>query len=192
VVEFIVRILKWNEEGTMAYKLRCENRTRVLGALRQGEYEAIATSGQSAVDALINLAIEVGVFEALEVIEVQREREGIPDELLLRALAVLPFVEAIGLSASAGRLFEDAAILLHLGFSLERVQNGFNRRYRGEGGKAEVSKPCHPEVLRQELARIDLKSLAAFRQAVIKRLFERDLIKGKTYALDGTSGSLDS
>ncbi|MEA3406501.1 MAG: hypothetical protein U9R48_00280 [Chloroflexota bacterium] len=103
----------------MTYKLRRENRAEVLEALRKGEYEAIATSGQSAVDALVHLAIEIGVFEALEVIEVEREREGIPDDLLLRTLSVLPFVEAIGLSASAGRLFEDAAILLQIGFSIE-------------------------------------------------------------------------
>ncbi|MEA3459894.1 MAG: transposase [Chloroflexota bacterium] len=169
----------------MTYKLRRENRAEVLEALRKGEYEAIATSGQSAVDALVHLAIEIGVFEALEVIEVRREREGIPDDLLLRTLSVLPFVEAIGLSASAGRLFEDAAILLQVGFSIEQVRNGFNQRHHGEG-KAKTSKPCHPEVLRQELARIDLESLATFRQAVIKQLFERDLVKGKTYALDGT------
>ena len=169
----------------MTYKLRRENRTEVLKALREGEYEAITTSGQSAVDALVHLAIEIGVFEALEVIEVEREREGIPDDLLLRTLSVLPFVEAIGLSASAGRLFEDAAILLQIGFSIEQVQNGFNQRHRGQD-KAQESKPCHPEVLRQELARIGVESLAAFRQAVVKRLFERDLVKGKTYAIDGT------
>ena len=142
----------------MTYKLRRENRTEVLKALREGEYEAIATSGQSAVDALVHLAIEIGVFEALEVIEVEREREGIPDDLLLRTLSVLPFVEAIGLSASAGRLFEDAAILLQIGFSIEQVQNGFNQRHRGQD-KAQESKPCYPEVLRQELARIDVESL---------------------------------
>lgn len=170
----------------MTYKLRRENRAEVLEALREGEYEAIATSSQGAVDALVHLAIEIGVFEALEVIEVEREREGIPDDLLLRTLSVLPFVEAIGLSTSAGHLFEDAAILLQIGFSIEQVQNGFNERHHGEEGKAETSKPCHPEVLRQELARIDLESLAAFRQMAIKQLFERNLVKGKTYALDGT------
>ncbi|MEA3408096.1 MAG: hypothetical protein U9R48_08465 [Chloroflexota bacterium] len=94
-------------------------------------------------------------------------------------------MEAIGLSASAGRLFEDAAILLQIGFSIEQVQNGFNQRHRGQD-KTEDSTACHPEVLCQELARIDLESLATFRRAVIEQLFERGLVKGKTYAIDGT------
>jgi hypothetical protein len=38
------------------------------------------------------LAIEIGVFQALSVIEITREREGIPDDLLLRTLAVPPFM----------------------------------------------------------------------------------------------------
>jgi len=170
----------------MTIELKRHDRAEVLEALRQGEYEAITTSRQGALDALVYLAIEIGVFEVLEVIEVERERAGIPDELLLRVLAVLPFVEAIGLSVAAGRLFEDAAILLQIGFSIEQVQNGFNQRHHGDKGKAETSKPCHPEVLRQELARIDLESLARFRQAAIKQLLERNLVKGKTYAIDGT------
>lgn len=170
----------------MTIKLKRHDRAAVLGALCRGEYEAIATSSQGALDELVYLAIEMGVFEALEIIEVERERAGIPDELLLRALAVLPFVEAIGLSAAAGCLFQDAAILLQIGFGIEQIQKGFNQRHHGERGKAHTSKPCHPEVLRQELARIDLDSLARFRQAAIQQLFERGLVKGKTYAIDGT------
>ena len=113
------------------------------------------------------LALELGVFEALELIEVDRKRGGIPDELLLRVLAVLPFVEAIGLSAAAGLLLADAAILLRLGFTIQQVQNGFNERHRGGAGKSEISKPCHPDVLREELARINPESIAAFRQRAI-------------------------
>jgi hypothetical protein len=170
----------------MTLELKRHDQAEALEALRRGEYEAITTSGQGALDELIHLALELGVFEALELIEVERERAGIPDELLLRVLAVLPFVEEIGLSAAAGQLLQDAAILLRLGFSIQQVQNGFNERHRSESGKAETSKPCHPEVLREELARIDPGSIAAFRQRVIEQLFERGLVKGKTYAIDGS------
>jgi len=171
----------------MDYVLRREDRAAVLKALQAGEYEAIATSGQTALDELAHLAIELGVFEALKLIQVRRDREGIPDELLLRAIAVLPFVEALGLSAAAGALFKDAAILLQLGYSIEHIQNGFNGRHRKPGG--EVSKamtPCHVEVLREELARLDGESLQAFRQACSQQLFARQLVKGRIYAIDGS------
>jgi hypothetical protein len=41
-------------------------------------------------------------------------------------------------------------------------------------------------VLRQEAARIDRKSLHPFRQRCIRPLFERHLVRGKTYAMDGS------
>jgi len=105
----------------MAYALRGQDQVGALAALESGEYEAIATSGQSVVDELVHLCVELGVFEALKSIVVRREREGIPDELLLRTIAVLPFVEALGLSSAAGEIFKDAAILLQLGYEIRAV-----------------------------------------------------------------------
>jgi len=42
------------------------------------EYEAIATTSQGALDELVHLAVELGVWEALKVIKVHRQRNGIP------------------------------------------------------------------------------------------------------------------
>jgi soluble P-type ATPase len=76
----------------MTLEVKRQDQAEVLEALRRGEYEAITTSGQGAMDELVYLALELGVFKALELIEVDRQRAGIPDELLIRVLAVLPFV----------------------------------------------------------------------------------------------------
>jgi hypothetical protein len=164
----------------MALEVKRHDQVDALEALERGEYEAISTSGQGALDELVHLALELGVFEALESVRVEQERAGNPDEQLLRVLAVLAFVEAIGLSAGAGLLSADAANLLCLGFGIQQVQNGFNKRHWAGAGKGEISKPRHPDVLREELARIDPGSMAAFRQQVIQQLFERGLVKGKT------------
>lgn len=169
----------------MTYDLKRKDRTAALQALKEGQYEAITTSGQGPLDELVHLAIELGVFEALELIQVHRERNGIPDALLLRTLAVLPFVEAIGLSAAAGRLFEDAAVLIRLGYTIQQLQEGFNQRHHGQA-KSDQSKPCHKEVLRQELARIDAASLEEFRKQCVKQLFKKKLVRGKLCAIDGT------
>ena len=92
----------------MSWEWHHQDRAHVLECLRRGEYEAIVTSRQSALDALAHLAYELGVLEAASQMRVTRARDGIPDDLLLRTLAVLPFVEALGLSAAADMLFEDA------------------------------------------------------------------------------------
>jgi hypothetical protein len=76
-----------------------------LECLQQGEYDARATTGQGALDELAHLTAELGVWDALEAIQVSRDREGIPDELLLRTLTILPFIEALSLSAAAETLF---------------------------------------------------------------------------------------
>jgi len=125
----------------MVYELKPRDQTAVLEALREGTYEAIATSSQGALDELVHLAIELEVFEALELLKVKRQREGIPDTLLLRTAAVLPFVGEIGLSVAAGRLLQDAAILLQLGYSVEHIQEGFNGRYRSEAGQEGKARP---------------------------------------------------
>jgi hypothetical protein len=171
----------------MGWEWRQQDRAAVLECLQRGEYEAIMTSRESALDALAHLAAELGVLEAVAVIEVSRQRSGIPDELLLRTLAVLPFVEAIGLSAAANSLFEDAAILLQLGYTAVQIQEGFNRR-RGDEyeEKSSASHPCHVDVLRQECARLEPESLAVFRRRCVGHLFERGVIRSKVYAVDGS------
>src|SRR3990172_13075547 len=111
----------------MAWEWRENNREQVLEALRKGEYEEILTSREGALDALAHLANELEVLDAVELIEVEREREGIPDGMLLRTLAIMPFVEALSLSAAANTLFEDAAVLLQLGYTAVNIQEGFNQ-----------------------------------------------------------------
>lgn len=171
----------------MAWEWRENNREKVLAALRQGEYEAILSSREGALDALAQLASELGVLDAVEMIQVERERDGIPDELVLRTLAVLPFVEAMSLSAAADTLFEDAAVLLQLGYTAVQIREGFNRRRgRDYKEKSKFSRPCHPDVLRGELQRIQVESLNAFRRRCVQALFEKGLIRSKLYAVDGS------
>lgn len=171
----------------MSWEWREHNRAKVLAHLQQGDYEAIVTSREGALDALAHLATELGVLEAVSLLEVERTREGIPDELLLRTACLLPFIEATGLSAASESLFADASILLQIGYTALEIQNGFNKRHGAEqASKGGDSLPCHPDVLRNELLRIKPESMAAFRRACIQRLAQKGLIKGKVYAVDGS------
>jgi hypothetical protein len=171
----------------MAWEWRENNREKVVSAIQRGEYEAILTSREGALDALAQLACELEVLEAVKLIEVERERNGVPDELVLRTLAVLPFVEAMSLSAAADTLFEDAGVLLQLGYTAVQIQEGFNqRRGKGQARKSGQSLPYHPDVLRAELQRIQVESLDAYRRHCVEVLYQRGLIRGKMYAIDGS------
>src|SRR2546421_12319852 len=90
----------------------------VAEALRRGERPDLATTMASGpLDELVALHEELGIFAIVDELEVQRTRAGVSDELLLRTLATLPFVEQASLSAATEVLFREPAVLLQLGWA---------------------------------------------------------------------------
>jgi len=159
----------------------------VAEALRRGEPPEMATTMASGpLDELVALHDELGVFSGLDSMWVERQRGGVDDRLLLRTLAVLPFLEAASLTAAAGLLFRDPAVLLHLGWSALQIQRGDNERYRGRQGRQAVSLPCSPETLRDELGRVSETEWLRIQQQAVQQLFEKRLVRGTHYAIDGT------
>ena len=70
------------------------DRESVLAALRRGERPDLATTMSSGpLDELVALQAELGLWEALDELAVERTRVGVPDGLLLRTLATLPLCE---------------------------------------------------------------------------------------------------
>ena len=64
----------------------------VVAGLRRGERPDVATTMSSGpLDDLVALHDELGVFAALGEVDLERQRAGIDDRLLLRTLGALPF-----------------------------------------------------------------------------------------------------
>lgn len=170
------------------WEWRKHDRAAVLAALGRGEYEAVATSAMGPLDELGHLTAELGIFTAAtEAIKINRTRDGIPDDLLLRSLVMLPFVDATSFVDASTQLFGDPALLLQLGYTAVHIREGFNDRYRNSGGqKSAEALPFHPVVLREEMQRIDVTSLDTFRERCVQSLFARRLVQGTTYAIDGS------
>jgi hypothetical protein len=122
----------------------------------------------------------------LDELEVQRERAGVPDELLLRTLATLPFVEAASLSGASEVLFREPAVLLQLGWAPVQIRAGSNGRHRHPEGRQEESLPCHPDTLRDALRRIGEAAWLKAQQAGVQSLYQRQVVRGKVYAVDGS------
>ena len=98
------------------------DREAVLAALRRGERPDLATTTASGpLDELVALHDALGVFTALDGLAVERRRSGVADGLLLRTLAVLPFLADASLSGAAGALFREPAILLQLGWAPAQI-----------------------------------------------------------------------
>lgn len=163
------------------------DKVAVAEALRRGERPDLATTMASGpLDELVALHQELGIFALVEELEVQRTRAGVPDELLLRTLATLPFVEQASLSGASEVLFREPAVLLQLGWAPVQIRQGSNGRHRHPEGRREESLPCHPDTLRDALRRVGESAWLRAQAAGVQALYERQLVRGKVYAIDGS------
>src|SRR6266536_1440482 len=159
----------------------------VAEALRRGDRPDFATTMASGpLDELVALHEELGIFAILDELEVQRTRTGIPDELLLRTLATLPFVEQASLSGASEVLFREPVVLLQLGWAPVHIRQGSNGRHRHPDGRQEESLPCHPDTLRDALRRVGESAWRHAQVAGVQALYQRQLVRGKVYAVDGS------
>jgi len=163
------------------------NQEAVAEALRKGTRPDMATTMASGpLDDLVALHDELGAFAALNAAEPHRKRTGIDDGLLLRTLAVLPFLECPAFTGAAELLFHNPAILLHLGWSPFQIRMGDNERHRSPHGRRSESLPCHPETLRDELGRIDERAWLNVQQQAVAEVIRRGLVRGGVFAIDGS------
>jgi hypothetical protein len=159
----------------------------VLEALRANRRPDLATTSSSGpLDELVALHRQLGILDLMDELEVRRRRSGIEDGLLLRTLAVLPFLEAGSLTGAAGQLFGEPAMLLELGWSPLQITWGDNERHRQGESRLASSLPCHVDTLRDELQRVPSVAWQRLQMQGVKALYERRLVRGKVYAIDGT------
>lgn len=164
----------------------------VLDELRRGVRPLMATTMASGpLDELVALHIELGVFDALDRLPVDRRRQGIDDRLLFRTLAALPFLPEPGIDPAARSLFREPAILLRLGWAPAQIQAGDSRRHRHPEGRQVGSLPCHPDTLRDAFRRVESAAWLRVQEAGVSALYERRLVRGKVYAIDGSGLGAD-
>src|SRR3989442_9360245 len=101
-------------------------------------------------------------------------------------LPTLPFVEQASLSGAAEVLFREPAVLLQLGWAPVQIRSGSNGRHRHPEGRQEESLPCHPDTLRDALRRVGESAWLKAQAAGVQSLYQRQLVRGKVYAVDGS------
>jgi hypothetical protein len=166
-----VAVLRWYRHDQEA----------VLGQLRLGAVpEMVASTAIGPLDRLIALHDELGAFAAVEALETVRCRAGLPEGLLLRTVAVLPFLGNGGFRPLADALFREPGVLLRLGWSPVQVREGANAQHRHPAGRREESLPCHPDTLRDALARVTEQAWLVAQQAAVAQLYRQRLGLGAT------------
>jgi hypothetical protein len=170
-------------------KLRWYRRNQevVAKALEDGARPDMATTMASGpLDQLVALHDELGIFAALDALHPRRVRDGIDDRLLLRTLSVMPFLECHSFTGAAELLFQNLAILLHLGWSPFQIRMGDSERHRSPRGRQKESLPCNAETLRDELSRIGEADWLKVQQQAVAEIVRRGLVRGGVFAIDGS------
>jgi len=164
-----------------------QDKQTVLRRLTEGAtIQTIVPSGSGALEELVALSAELETFRMLDEVEVSRERQGIPDSLLLHTLAVLPFLADGSLQGSAQSLFSDPAILVHLGYAPVELAAGVSARHRQVGGKTGESIPLHIDTLRDELARLSAADWERLQEERLRVLYAKRLVRSKNVVVDGS------
>ncbi len=136
----------------MAWECSENNREKVLEALRSSEYEAILTSKEGALDILVHLGLGIGGILGDSQVDPGGTRDqASPLISPTRRWLLDHFVAAIGLSASANTLFEDATVMpLKLGYTAGTNPEWVQLSPRGKSKRSNRRSRClyHPDVLR--------------------------------------------
>ncbi|MGH2459620.1 MAG: transposase [Chloroflexota bacterium] len=164
-----------------------QDKQTVLRRLAEGAaIQTIVPQASGALDELVALSTELETFRMLDAVKVSRERQGIPDALLLQTLAVLPFLADGSLQGSAQSLFSDPAILVQLGYAPVELATGVSARHRQSRGKTAESIPLHIDTLRDELARLSAADWEQVQEERLRVLYAKRLIRSTKVVVDGS------
>lgn len=165
-----------------------ENRQRVRAALREGVVDEVVACRATAFDELAGAMQTFGYWDQLQEITIALEKDAddVPNELLLRELAVLPLLRIPNPYQAPTYLFQDEGVLRFLGFTLRQIRAGFNTKgVRSSLGKARM-RPHHRDTLYNGLKAVVVRSLGDFRQRHRRDLIAHDLLASGTFAIDGS------
>lgn len=164
------------------------NQERVIDALSDGYVDEVIMCRATAFDELAAAMHAFGYWEHLKCIAVDldKDEDDVPDELLLRELAVLPLLRIPNPHQVPVYLFQDHGVLRFLGFTLAQIRDGFNDKgVRSSTGEPRM-RPHHRDTLYNLLKAVDVDSLADFRQAHMEALIDHDLLTSGIFLMDGT------
>jgi hypothetical protein len=165
-----------------------ENQERVRQALREHHVDEVVICNTNYFDKMAAAMQELGYWQHLQKIEIDLDKDGddVPNDLLVRELAVMPLLRIANPHQAEAFLFQDHGVLRFLGFTLQQVRSGFNSKgVRSPSGRPRM-RPHHWDDLYNAAKSVQVDSLDEFRKAHIRSLFEHKAVAGGVYAIDGT------
>lgn len=89
-------------------------------------------------------------------------------------------------------VFREPAILLQLGWAPVQIRSGSNRGHRHPEGRQEESLPCHPDTdAVTRLSRVEESAWQKVQEEGVQSRYQRQLVRGKVSAVDGSGEGAD-
>ena len=172
----------------MAWIRLVENQERVRRALLAHHVDEVAICNTNYFDKMAAAMHELGYWQHLQKIKIDLDKDGddVPNDLLVRELAVMPLLRIANPHQAQAFLFQDHGVLRFLGFTLQQMRSGFNRKGVSSPYGRPRMRPHHRDDLYNAAKAVQVDSLDDFRKAHIRSLFEHDIVVGGIYAIDGT------
>ena len=165
----------------MAFQLLRHNQRAVDRALQDGAYDLVLHTTHQRLDEFVGLMASTGLFELLPLLAPPGRAGDVPEELLLRELAILPLLDIPNVYQAERFLLQDAAVLRFLGFTVEQIRDGFPHR-----GRQGAARPHHRDLLYNLLGALRREDLDRFRAAWVRRFARDRHCRSGVWALDGT------
>ena len=165
----------------MSFRLLRHNQRAVDRALMDGQYDAVVNTSTQRLDEFVGLMHATGLFDLLPLLRPPTRAGDVPEELLLRELAVLPLLDIPNVHQAGRFLLQDPAVLRFLGFTVEQITDGFP--HRGPKGEA---RPHHRDLLYNLLGALRRDNLESFRAAWVRRFAQDRHARSGVWAIDGT------
>jgi hypothetical protein len=165
-----------------------ENQERVRQALLEHHVDEVVICNTTYFDKMAAAMEEMGYWHQLQKIRIDLDKDDddVPNDLLMRELAVMPLLRIANPHQAQAFLFQDHGVLRFLGFTLQQLRSGFNRKgVRSATGRPRM-RPHHRDDLYNAAKSVQMDSLDEFRTAHIRSLFEHRAVEGGVYAIDGT------
>lgn len=162
-------------------RLLRHNQRAVDQALMDGEYDAVLHTSTQRLDEFVGLMQATGLFELLPLLAPPGRAGDVPEEMLLRELAVMPLLNLPNVHQAGRFLLQDPAVLRFLGFTAEQIQDGFPHR-----GRRGAARPHHRDLLYNLLGALREEEVEAFRAAFVRRWAHDRHSRSGVWALDGT------
>lgn len=162
-------------------------KAHVAARLAAGERPRFAMpTATGPVDGLVAWRDGLGAMAAVAGRPTDRYRPGRDDALLVRTLAVLPFMGNGGSRGPTEVRFGGPALPSRPGRSPARPRQGDNDRRRHPDGRQPEALACPPGTPRGAPARIGERAWPPAQAPAVRGLLQRRLVRGAVYAVDGT------